>query len=194
MFISILRSALFVLLFGVPAQALAASPAATTVAASGITTSSAVLNGVGTPNGEPTTGRFRYSSTNPVTCNDTFGTRVPAVSGTDLGTGGSAVPYSITTTGLSPGVTYYFCAIVSNTSGTAFGAVLSFTIPSSPVGQSFPIELPAESVRAASAALADGPGRRAERSWPPVRCRSEFAGPEVQARLRSRSGGPPASS
>ena len=54
-------------------------------------------------------------------------------SGLDLGSGSSAVPYSITTTGLSPGVTYYFCAIVSNTSGTAFGAVLSFTIPSSPV-------------------------------------------------------------
>ena len=133
MLVSILRTALFVFLFGVPAQALAAGPAATTSAASGITTSSAVLNGIGTPNGQPTTGRFRYSSTNPGTCNDTFGTRVPAASGTDLGTGSSAVPYSITTTGLSPGVTYYFCAIVSNTSGTAFGAVLSFTIPSSPV-------------------------------------------------------------
>ena len=134
MLVSILRTALFVLLFGVPAQALAAAgPAATTTAASGLTSSSAVLNGVGTPNGQPTTGRFRYSATDPGTCNDTFGTRVPAVSGTDLGTGSSAVPYSITTTGLSPGVTYYFCAIVSNTAGTAFGAVLSFTIPSSPV-------------------------------------------------------------
>ena len=132
MFVAILRAALFALLFAVPTTALAAAPNATTSAASGITTSSAVLNGVGTPNGEPTTGRFRYSPTNPGTCNDTFGTRVPAVSGTDLGTGSSAVPYSITTTGLTPGVTYYFCAIVSNTSGTAFGAVLSFTIPSFP--------------------------------------------------------------
>jgi hypothetical protein len=112
---------------------LAAAPSVTTLAATGITTSSAVLNGVGNPNGASTIGWFRYSSTNPGTCNDGFGTRVPAVSGTDLGTGSSAVPYSITTTGLSPGITYYFCALVSNASGTAFGAVLSFTIPSAPV-------------------------------------------------------------
>ena len=131
--ISVLRAALFVLLFGVSARGLAASPVATTVAASGITSSSAVLNGLGTPNGEPTTGRFRYSSTNPGTCNDTFGTRVPAASGTDLGSGSSNVTYSITTTGLVPGTTYYFCAIVTNASATVYGSVLSFTIPAAPL-------------------------------------------------------------
>jgi hypothetical protein len=121
------------LVFGVSARAFAAAPLATTSAASGITTSSAVLNGIGTPNGESTRGWFRYHTVSPGTCNDTFGTRVPAASGTDLGTGGSAVPYSITTMGLTPGTTYYFCAIVSNATGTAFGSVLSFTIPSTPV-------------------------------------------------------------
>ena len=136
-------------LFGVPAQVLAAAPSVVTSAASGITTSSAVLNGTGTPHGEPTTGRFRYSSTKPASCNDTFGTRVPAVSGTDLGSGSSAVPYSITTTGLTPGTTYYFCAIVSNASGTALGAVLSFTIPSSPVV----VTSAATSVKSTSATL-----------------------------------------
>ena len=130
---SILRAAVFVLLFGISAPAFAAAPTATTSAATGITTSSAMLNGAGTPNGTPTTGWFRYSTTNPVTCNSTFGTRVPTSDGTDLGTGSSAIRYSITTTGLSPGNTYYFCAIVSNTAGTAFGAVLSFTIPGAPV-------------------------------------------------------------
>ena len=119
--------------FGVSGQSLTAAPKATTVAASGITTSSAVLNGIGNPSGEATTGRFRYSPTNPGTCNDTFGTRVPAAGGTDLGMGTSPVPYSITTTGLTPGVTYYFCSIVSNASGTSFGAILSFTIPAPPV-------------------------------------------------------------
>ena len=81
---------------------------------------------------EATTGRFRYATTDPGTCNDTFGTRVPTSGGTDLGTGSSAVPYSITVSGLTPGTTYYFCAIVSNASGTAFGAVLQFTIPTFP--------------------------------------------------------------
>ncbi len=102
------------------------------MAANGLTSSSAVLNGAGTPNGEVTLGRFRYSSTNPGTCNDTFGTRVPSASGTDLGSGSSSVPYSITTTGLTPGTTYYFCAIVTNATGTAFGSILQFTIPAAP--------------------------------------------------------------
>ncbi|MFO0572609.1 MAG: hypothetical protein U1A78_01280 [Polyangia bacterium] len=133
MFASIVRAALLVLLLGAPSQAFAAAPVANTSPASGITSTSAVLNGIGTPNGEATTGRFRYSSTNPGTCNDTFGTRVPAASGTDLGSGSTAVPYSITTTGLTPGTTYYFCAIVSNASGTSLGPVLSFTIPYKPV-------------------------------------------------------------
>jgi len=131
--ISILRVALFVLLFGFSATGLAAAPLASTQAATGITSSSVVLNGVGQPNGQATTGRFRYSATDPGACNDTFGTRVPTSSGTDLGTGSTPVPYSITATGLTPGVTYYFCAIVSNTAGTAFGSVLSFTIPYKPV-------------------------------------------------------------
>ncbi|MBL9005653.1 MAG: fibronectin type III domain-containing protein [Myxococcales bacterium] len=133
MFAEAVRAALVLMFFGVSGQSLTAAPKATTVAASGITTSSAVLNGIGNPSGEATTGRFRYSSTNPGTCNDTFGTRVPTAGGTDLGTGSSPVPYSITTTGLTPGVTYYFCSIVSNASGTSFGAILSFTIPAPPV-------------------------------------------------------------
>ncbi|MDQ3034461.1 MAG: hypothetical protein M3Y87_18780, partial [Myxococcota bacterium] len=131
---SVLRAlAVFLLLLGTSARAFAAPPTATTTPATSITTSSAVLNGSGTPSGEPTTGWFRISATNPVTCNDTFGTRVPATSGTDLGSGAVAVPYSITTIGLTSGVTYFFCAIVANASGTAFGAVQSFTVPGAPI-------------------------------------------------------------
>ncbi len=96
-------------------------------------TSSAVLNGSGNPNAEATTGWFRYATTSPGTCNDTFGTRVPATSGTGLGTGTTSVAYSITTTGLTPGTLYYFCAVTSNASGIAVGAVLSFTTPAAPV-------------------------------------------------------------
>src|SRR5512146_1325285 len=84
---------------------LAAAPLATTTLATGITNTSAVLNGTGNPNGEPTFAWFRYDSVNPGSCNDTFGTRVPATGGTDLGTGTAAVPYSIAATGLASGTT-----------------------------------------------------------------------------------------
>ena len=67
---------------------------------------------------------------NPATCNDTFGTRAPAAGGTALGAGSSPVRRTRRPlTGLTPGTTYYFCAIAANASGTAFGAVLSFTTP-----------------------------------------------------------------
>src|SRR5205807_7383132 len=105
-----------------------------TTGATGVSNSppQAVLNGTGNPNGLPTTGWFRLSSTNPVNCDDTFATRVPATSGTDLGTGNAAVAYSITATGLVPGTTYYYCAIASNSSGNGHGAVLNFTVPNTP--------------------------------------------------------------
>jgi phosphodiesterase/alkaline phosphatase D-like protein len=134
----------------VPSVALAAAPTATTSAATMVMTSSAVLNGSGNPNGESTTGWFRVSTTNPVTCNDTFGTRVPATSGTGLGAGTVNTAYSITTTNLASGVTHYFCAITSNASGTAFGAVLSFTTPAAPTV----VTTGATTITASSAALA----------------------------------------
>ena len=132
MALHLLRAAAFVVVFFTSFRLFAAAPTVSTSAATMITTSSAVLNGSGNPNGEATTGWFRISPTNPGTCDDTFGTRVPALSGTDLGTGASSVPYGITTTGLSAGVTYYFCAIVSNASGMAFGGIFSFTVPAQP--------------------------------------------------------------
>src|SRR5690606_31009813 len=128
-----LRIGLFLLILVGAAEAYAVPPSATTTPATSLTTSSAVLNGTGTPGGEPTTGWFRYSTTNPGSCNDTFGPRVPTTGGTDLGTGSVAVPYSITVTGLTSGTTYYYCAIVSNGSGDAFGDIFSFTVPGAPV-------------------------------------------------------------
>lgn len=112
--------------------ALASSPTATTSPATQVTKTSATLNGSGVPNGESTTGWFRYSTAYPGTCNDTFGTRVPASGGVALGAGNSSVAYSYAVSGLPPGTPYYFCAIASNLSGTSFGAVLSFTTTGSP--------------------------------------------------------------
>ncbi len=105
----------------------AVSPTVTTSAASSITSSSATLNGAANPNGFSTTGWFRYSATNPGSCNDTFGTRAPLAGGATLGSGTSAVSYSEPLSGLSSGTIYYFCAIANNSGGTGLGSVLSFT-------------------------------------------------------------------
>jgi hypothetical protein len=108
------------------------APTVTTQAASALTSSSATLNGSANPNGAATSGWFRYATTDPGSCSDSFGTRAPASGGSSLGSGGSAVAYSQPISGLSPGTTYYFCAIAQNTAGTSFGAVLSFTTSPSP--------------------------------------------------------------
>ena len=101
----------------------------TTSAATSVTSSGATLNGSANPNGDPSFGYFRYGTTNPGTCSDSFGTRAPASSASDtsLGSGTSAVGYSRAISGLAPGMTYYFCALARNAYGTSFGAVLSFT-------------------------------------------------------------------
>jgi hypothetical protein len=114
--------------FGVVGQftTTAAPPAVTTLAASGITTIAATMNASATPNGAAATGWFRYSTTNPGTCSDTFGTRAPASGGTALGSGTSPVPFSVTPATLTTGATYYFCAIAQNSAGTSYGAVLTF--------------------------------------------------------------------
>ena len=107
-------------------------PVVVTSAASGIGGTAATLNGTGDPNLGATTGYFRYSTTNPVTCNDTFGTRAPVSGGTSLGSGTNAVAFFQNLSGLTPGATYYFCAIATNGVGTGFGSVMSFFTPAAP--------------------------------------------------------------
>jgi len=102
-------------------------PTITTDAASSVTQTTATLNGTANPNGFATTGWFRYFTSNPGTCADSGGTRVPASSGTALGSGSVGVAYSQGVTGLTPGTTYYVCAIASNTNGTGVGSVQSFS-------------------------------------------------------------------
>lgn len=108
-------------------------PSATTSAASSISTSTALLNGTVNPNGTSTSAWFRISSTNPGSCNDTFGTRVPTSGSTNIGSGTSSVAYSTTTTSLSQNTTYYYCAIASNGYGKGYGAIQSFTTTFVPV-------------------------------------------------------------
>jgi MYXO-CTERM domain-containing protein len=103
------------------------APSVTTEAATDLTSSTATLNGSADPNLSATTAWFRFSETDPGTCDDAFGTRAPAAGGTAVGAGNSPVAYSEAITGLLPGTTYYFCAIASNGVGTSFGEVLSMT-------------------------------------------------------------------
>ena len=73
------------------------------------------FNGSANPGGASTTGFFRYSTSNPGTCNNTFGTRVPTSGGTALGSGTSAVPFNQTVSTLSAaGTVYFYCALVMN--------------------------------------------------------------------------------
>ncbi len=111
---------------------LMAAPTATTNSTTNRTGTSATLNGAGNPNGETATGWFRYSTTSPGTCNDTFGTRAPSAGGSALGSGTSGVSYLQNISGLTAGSTYFYCAIVQNASGTAFGTVSIFTTPTPP--------------------------------------------------------------
>src|SRR5690606_506812 len=109
-----------------------AAPTVTTEAATGVTSTTATLEGTANPNLAATTGWFRYATTSPGTCNDTFGSRAPSTGGTTLGSGTTPVAYSRALSGLMPGTTYYYCAIAESSAGTSFGAVRSFTTPAAP--------------------------------------------------------------
>lgn len=102
-------------------------PTVTTNLASLIGTTTVTLNGAANPNGATTTGWFRYSTSSPGTCNDSFGTRAPSSGGTNLGVGTTSTNYSQSAASLLTATTYYYCAIASNSSGTSTGSVVSFT-------------------------------------------------------------------
>jgi hypothetical protein len=105
-------------------------PTVTTVGALNHTETTATLNATANPNGAATTGWFRYSVNDPGTCNDTFGIRLPLLSGgTPLGSGNAPVVYALVAINLIPGRTYFYCAIAQNSAGTGFGSVLQFTTP-----------------------------------------------------------------
>src|SRR5262249_11399715 len=108
------------------------APTVTTSGGSMLTRTTGVLNGYANPGGDATTGWFRYSTASPGTCNDTFGTRAPAMGGSSLGAGTSTVNFSQAITGLTAATTYYYCSIAANTVGTVFGSIQSFITPAAP--------------------------------------------------------------
>jgi len=102
-------------------------PSVTTYAQTGLGTTIVTLEGGANPNGFSTTGWFRYSTTNPSTCNDTFGTRAPSSGGDALGSGSALIAFDHDVTGLTQSTTYYYCALASNAGGAAVGVVRFFT-------------------------------------------------------------------
>ena len=103
-------------------------PTVTTIAASNVTSVSATFNGSANPNGYATNGWFRWGLSN-VACSS-----LPNVTSLQpLGSGAAAVNYNQAISGLSPSTPYYFCAAASNSGGTSYGNVLSFTTPAAPI-------------------------------------------------------------
>ncbi len=113
----------------------ASAPSVTTSAASGQTTTTAILNSTVNPNNATTSITYRWQTGSTATCNASTPTN-PLADGPSGLTGGS--PLSGATTqqtlgSLSAGTRYYYCATANNSFGTIYGTVQNFwTLPSTP--------------------------------------------------------------
>ena len=98
-------------------------PAVVTQAAGDVRETSAAINGTINPYGLQTTYYFEYGPTTA------YGTKVPAgIEGT-AGQGRVPKPFSRTLSGLTPGATYHFRLVATNSVGTSLGSDQAFTTP-----------------------------------------------------------------
>ena len=102
------------------AKATIGAPTASTNGASGVGNTAATLNGNVTPNGLATSAYFEYGPTTA------YGSTAPSPS-INLGSGSTGVGVSQPISGLSPGTTYHFQLVASNSDGTTYGADATFT-------------------------------------------------------------------
>src|SRR6185369_11832031 len=104
-------------------------PTVTTLPSSGITATNATLNGTVNPNGAATIAYFQYGLT----------TNYGSFSATNnLGATNAALSVSNLTSGLTPGATYHFQLVATNSVGTTLGGDLTLTTvvpPSYPYGK-----------------------------------------------------------
>lgn len=98
----------------------AAETLATTLAASGITNTDAVISGEANPNGFQTRAWFRYSKLLDFS-------EVSQTTAVNVGKGTAAVAYTGRLSGLELGTTYYYQAVAANDFSTSYGAVKAFT-------------------------------------------------------------------
>jgi hypothetical protein len=108
----------FVIAGCLPAVALAASPTATTGAATEISQTGVVLHGSVNPNGVATGYVFEYGPTPNLGIDSTSHS---------IGSGRKAVDVARPLGGLTPGTVYYYRVAATSNAGTAFGAILHFT-------------------------------------------------------------------
>ena len=99
-------------------------PVSTTLAAGGVSGTSATINGSVNPNGDVTTALFQWGAT------ASYGNLTP---GQNLGGGATPLPIAQSLAGLSPGTTYHFRVLAYNATGTNYGADTAFATPSPPV-------------------------------------------------------------
>ena len=130
----------------------AGAPSVQTVAATGVTSSAAVLNGTAKANGSNVTSVTFCLATDPTASNGVItnclaasGNATPSSFSSSITT---ANPESKTVTSLTSGTIYYFQIIAQNGNGTSYGEILSFTA-GAPVG----VTKDATSVTSSSARL-----------------------------------------
>lgn len=109
----------------------ASAPVVTTGAASGVTNTSATLNGTVNPEGAATTYQFQYGTST------SYGSVTPT-SPASAGSGSSAVNESANLSGLSPSTTYDYRLVATNATGTTYGSNQTFTTSATaPSGNAF---------------------------------------------------------
>ncbi|HUX54141.1 MAG TPA: M6 family metalloprotease domain-containing protein [Williamwhitmania sp.] len=107
------------------------APAATTVAASGTSTSGATLNGTVNANNATTTVTFDYGTTT------SYGS---SVNGSPSSvTGSTATSVSAALTGLAANTTYNFRVKAVNSVGTTYGSNMTFTTSANPTSLTLPV-------------------------------------------------------
>ena len=99
----------------------------TTDGATNLTTTEATLNGDLNPNGLATHFYFEYGATT------NYGTDTTAPPGVDLASGGHSEAVSEAVTELTPGATYHYRLVTSNSNGITYGADQTFTLPQPPL-------------------------------------------------------------
>ena len=121
------------------------TPVVTTLAATSVTPTSAILNGTALPNGLQTQSWFEYGTDSAL---ETYTTSAKQ----DAGDGLTSQAANMTWNGLVAGTTYYFRFCAENSKGYSKGQIISFTT-SSPGALPTGITLAASSVAATSAML-----------------------------------------
>jgi hypothetical protein len=122
-FLGLFAGAWLVLGLVAPAAAVASEPAVTTGTATGITSTSANLNGTVNPEGEATSYYFQYGTTT------SYGSQT---STSPVGSGTTDVNVAAPISSLAPNTTYHYRVVAINGSGTTLGADVSFTTPKPP--------------------------------------------------------------